>query len=164
MVYLTADELMHYSNDERKKWHSWLIAKPQAMSAPVQLQGRFPTVGSLIDHIFLVERPHLQRLTGETPMADQTGVANTDVAGLFAFGDAAREDLLNYSRPLSEEAAKVPRTFDVRGQRATMTARKLLLHILIHEIRHWAQVTLALRNAGHEPPGNRDLFHSDALK
>ena len=45
-----------------------------------------------------------------------------------------------------------------------MTARKLLLHILIHEIRHWVQVTLALRNAGHEPPGNRDLFHSDALK
>ena len=29
MVYLTADELMHYSNDERKKWHSWLIANAQ---------------------------------------------------------------------------------------------------------------------------------------
>ena len=112
-MHLTADELMPYRNDERKKWHSWLIAKPQAMSAPVQLQGRLPTVGSLIDHIFLVERRHLQRLTGETPMADQAGVANTDVAGLFAFGDAAREDLLNYSRSLSEEAAKVPRTFDV---------------------------------------------------
>ena len=143
MVHLTADELMHYSNDERKKWHSWLIAKPQAMSAPVQLQGRFPTVGSLIDHIFLVERPHLQRLTGETPMADQTGVANTDVAELFAFGDAAREDLLHYSRSLSEEAAKVPRTFDVRGQRTAMTPRKLLFHIVIHQIRHWAQVALA---------------------
>jgi len=163
-VHLTADELMHYSNDERKKWHSWLIAKPQAMSAPVQLQGRFPTVGSLIDHIFLVERRHLQRLTGETPMADQTGVTNTDVARLFTFGDAAREDLLNYSRSLSEEAAKVPRTFDVRGQRTAMTPRKLLFHIVIHEIRHWAQVALALRNGGHEPPGDHDLSYSDALK
>src|SRR5213594_1171405 len=139
MVHLTADELMHYSNDERKKWRSWLIAKPQAISAPVQLQGRFPTVGSLIDHIFLVERRHLQRLTGQTPLAEGTGVADTDVAGLFAFGDAVREDLVQYARSLSEDDAKTVRQFEVRGQRVAMTPRKLLFHILIHEIRHWAQ-------------------------
>ena len=35
------------------------------MDAAVQPGGRLPTVGKLIDHIFLVERRHLQRLTGE---------------------------------------------------------------------------------------------------
>ena len=35
---------------------------PEAIDAPVQPGGRLPTVGKLIDHIFLVERRHLQRL------------------------------------------------------------------------------------------------------
>lgn len=164
MVQLTAGELVDYSNGERKKWNRWLVDKPEAMSALAQRQGRFPTVGSLIDHIFLVERRHLQRLTGKTPLADETGVADTDVAGLFAFGNAVREDLVQYTRSLSEAEAKTVRQFEVRGQRVAMTPRKLLLHILIHEIRHWAQVALALRNAGHEPPGDHDLFNSDAME
>lgn len=164
MVHLTADELVAYTNGERKKWNRWLVDKPEAMSLPAQRQGRFPTVGSLIDHIFLVERRHWQRLTGQTPLADETGVADTDVAGLFAFGNAVREDLVQYTRSLSEADAKTVRQFEVRGPRVAMTPRKLLLHILIHEIRHWAQVALALRNAGHEPPGDHDLFNSDAME
>jgi uncharacterized damage-inducible protein DinB len=164
MPHLTTDELIDYTNGERKKWYQWLVANPQAMSVPAQRQGRFPTVGSLIDHIFLVERRHLQRLRGQSPIADQTGVADTDVAGLFAFGDMVRKDLVHHARSLSEDAAGTVHQFDVRGQRVAMTPRKLLLHIFIHEIRHCAQIALALRNAGHEPPGNHDLFYSDALE
>src|SRR5437867_4738577 len=100
MVHLTGDELVAYTNGERKKWNRWFVDKPQGMSVPAQRQGRFPTVGSLIDHIFLVERRHLQRLTGQTPLAEETGVADIDVAGLFAFGDAVREDLVQYARSL----------------------------------------------------------------
>jgi uncharacterized damage-inducible protein DinB len=164
MPHLTTDELIDYTNGERKKWHQWLAANPDAMSVPAQRQGRFLSVGSLIDHIFLVERRHLQRLKGQSPIADGTGVADTDVAGLFAFGDKAREDLVEYARSLGEDAARTVHQFDVRGQRVAMTPRKLLFHIFIHEIRHWAQVALALRNGGHEPPGNHDLFNSDALE
>jgi uncharacterized damage-inducible protein DinB len=49
-------------------------------------------------------------------------------------------------------------------QRLAMTARKLLFHVLIHEIRHWAQITLAVRLAGFEPPGEHDLVFSPALR
>jgi uncharacterized damage-inducible protein DinB len=45
-----------------------------------------------------------------------------------------------------------------------MTSRKLLFHILVHEIRHWAQIALAVRLAGIEPPGDHDLMYSRALK
>jgi uncharacterized damage-inducible protein DinB len=45
-----------------------------------------------------------------------------------------------------------------------MSARKLLFHILMHEIRHWAQIALAVRLAGLEPPGDHDLFYSRALQ
>jgi uncharacterized damage-inducible protein DinB len=56
------------------------------------------------------------------------------------------------------------RTFDVRNQQWPMTPRKLLFHILVHEIRHWAQISLAVRLAGLEPPGDHDLFFSRALR
>ena len=39
-----------------------------------------------------------------------------------------------------------------------------MFHILLHEIRHWAQIALAVRLAGLEPPGEHDLFHSRALR
>ena len=74
MPHLTSDELIDYTNGERKKWHQWLAANPDAMSVPAQRQGRFLSGGSLIDHIFLVERRHLQRLMGQSPIADRTGV------------------------------------------------------------------------------------------
>ena len=45
-----------------------------------------------------------------------------------------------------------------------MTPRKLLFHILLHELRHWAQVALAVRLAGFDPPGDHDLFYSHALQ
>ena len=45
-----------------------------------------------------------------------------------------------------------------------MSPRKLLFHILMHEIRHWAQVALAVRIAGFEPPGDHDLIDSRALR
>ena len=58
---LAYDELLRYTSAERDKWRRWLTTNPSAMEAPVQPDGRLPTVGRLIDHIFLVERRHLQR-------------------------------------------------------------------------------------------------------
>ena len=40
-----------------------------------------------------------------------------------------------------------------------MTRRRLLAHIVIHEIRHLAQIALAARAAGVEPPGEHDLIY-----
>ena len=55
-------------------------------------------------------------------------------------------------------------TFVVREQTWPMSSRKLLFHILLHEIRHWAQIALAVRLAGFEPPGDHDfLLARDAL-
>jgi uncharacterized damage-inducible protein DinB len=65
---------------------------------------------------------------------------------------------------LDDDVADQMRTFVVRDAQWPMTSRKLLFHILVHEVRHWAQVALAVRLAGFEPPGDHDLFFSKALK
>jgi uncharacterized damage-inducible protein DinB len=75
-----------------------------------------------------------------------------------------RRELEQYIRALDDEQADEVMTIDIRGRQWTMTPRKLLLHILVHEIRHWAQIALAVRLSGLEPPGDHDLLFSKALK
>ncbi len=159
---ITFDELVRYTNDERDKWRRWLSQHATALDAPVQPGGRLPTVGKLIDHIFLVERRHLQRLTSQ-PLSEATGLTGNNAPPLFDYGASVRRELEQYVADLGDDEVDTIRTFEVRDKKWPMTPRKLLFHILLHETRHWAQIALAARLAGFEPPGDHDLFFSNAL-
>ena len=163
MLALGFDELVRYTDEERARWRRFLVSHPEALEAVVQPSSRFATVGQLIDHVFLVERRHLQRLRGE-PVVEKTGLTGNNAPPLFDYGASVRRELEQYVRQLDEDEADQLRTFDVRNQQWPMTPRKLLFHILLHEVRHWAQIALAVRLAGLEPPGDHDLFFSRALR
>jgi uncharacterized damage-inducible protein DinB len=157
-------ELMRYTQEERDTWRTWFAAHPDALAVEVQPGGRYPTVGTLIDHIFLVERRHLQRLT-DAPLDAKTGLSGHHAPPLFDYGASVRRELEQFASDLDEDIADEPRTFTVQSSGdVVLTPRKLLFHILLHETRHWAQVALAIRRAGLEPPGKHDLFYSKALK
>ena len=157
------DELVRYTNGERDKWRGWFTINPAAIEAPVQPGGRLPTVGRLIDHIFLVERRHLQRLTAQ-PLSETTGLTGNNATPLFDYGASVRRELEQFVGDLGDDDAETVRTFEVRDRQWPMTPRKLLFHILVHETRHWAQIALAVRSAGFDPPGDHDLFFSKALR
>jgi uncharacterized damage-inducible protein DinB len=160
---LSIDELLRYSNAERDKWRGWLARHPEAMDVTVQPGGRHATVGKLIDHIFLVERRHVQRLM-DVPVATRTGLTGNNAPPLFDYGASVRREFEQYVGDLDEEVGDQLRQFEVREQQWMMSPRKLLFHTLLHEIRHWAQIALALRLNGLEPPGDHDLFYSKALR
>jgi uncharacterized damage-inducible protein DinB len=160
---LSYDELLRYTSDERDKWRRWLQSHPDAMDVTLQPGGRFPTVGKLIDHVFLVERRHLQRLTGD-PVSESTGLTGTNAPPLFDYGASVRRELEQFAELIDEDEANEPRPIVFQEQTLEMSPRKLLFHILVHEIRHWAQVALAVRLAGFEPPGDHDLIDSRALR
>ena len=160
---ISYQELLRYTGGERERWRAWFLANPAAMDAPVQTGGRLPTVGKLIDHIFLVERRHLQRLT-DAPLAQSTGLTGNNAPPLFDYGSSVRRELEQFVAVLDPDVADEVRSLNVRDRQWPMTSRKLLFHILVHEIRHWAQVALAVRLAGYEPPGDHDLFFSAALR
>lgn len=163
MIVLTLDELFAYTDEERGKWRIWFDAHPAALDVRLQQGGRFATVAALVDHIFVVETRHLARLQGER-VPEASGVANGDAAALFAYAARTREGLRSFAAKLDDvEAAKVY-DFTVQSGTFRMTPRKLLLHICVHELRHWAQIALGVRQAGLNPPGNHDLFYSSALE
>jgi uncharacterized damage-inducible protein DinB len=163
MLQIGYHELLRYTSAERDKWRAWFMQHPAAMEAAVQPGGALPTVGKLIDHIFLAERRILQRLT-ETTLSSSTGLTGNNAPPLFDYGSSVRRELEQYAADLDADLADELRSFTIRDRAWLMSSRKLLFHVLIHEIRHWAQVALAVRLAGYEPPGEHDLFYSAALR
>jgi uncharacterized damage-inducible protein DinB len=162
-MHISFPELLRYTQEERDKWRAWFTAHPEALDVAVQPGGRFETVGALVDHVFLVERRHLQRLT-DAPLDTKTGLSGRHVPPLFDYGASVRRELEQFVSDLDDYVADEPRAFTVQSGDFVLTPRKLLFHILLHETRHWAQIALAIRNAGLEPPGNHDLFYSKALR
>ena len=154
-------ELLAYCDHERAKWRAWVEADPSRLSLPFQDGARFPTIGSVLDHVFLVERRHLSRLEGATP-PESTGVPGGDVKGLFEYAALVRADFTRYVTTLDDAAAAQPFTFTIPAGPMTMSRRRLATHVVLHEVRHLAQVALAARAAGVAPPGDHDLFFFDA--
>ena len=149
--------LIEYSNHERAKWKAWIAAEPSRLALAFQPAGRFPTIGSLFDHLFLVERRHLSRLEGAVP-PEATGVAPGDWQGMLEYGDLVRADLKRYVAELEADEADQVLTFTGPFGTFSMTRRKLAVHILLHELRHLAQIAYAARLAGVEPPGSHDYI------
>jgi len=156
---LRLEELLGYSDHERAKWRAWIAANPTRLSLPVQADGRFATIGALLDHIFLVERRHLSRLEGATP-PESSGVSPNDWQGLFDYAELVRADFRTYVTELDDARGSEAITFAALSAPSgvSMTRRKLATHTVLHEVRHLAQIALAARAAGHTPPGEHDLF------
>ncbi len=157
-VSVDLQHLIAYTDHERMKWKTWLATDSGArLAIPFQSGAKFPTVGSLLHHVFWVEDRHLSRLAGH-PLPD-TDISHDDLQALFAFGDRVRENLRQYVTEIDEKRFSEPITFSLRGgPMITVLRRKLAAHILLHEIRHFAQIAYAVRVAGFEPPGEHDYF------
>ncbi|MEO5895158.1 MAG: DinB family protein [Vicinamibacterales bacterium] len=160
---LAFEELRRYTDEERAKWRRFFSDHPGALELPIQQSGRFPTIGKLVDHIFLTERRHLQRLRDEPPVSS-TGLTGNNAPPLFDYGASVRRELEQYVADADDDVANQLRTIDLREQQWSVTPRKLLFHILLHEIRHWAQIALAVRLAGIDPPGDHDFFFSRSIR
>ena len=100
-------------------------------------------------------------MEGATP-PDSTGVEAGDVKGLFEYADLVRADFRRFVTTLDDAAAAQPFSFTIPTGAMTMSRRKLATHVVLHEVRHLAQMALAARAAGVTPPGDHDLFFFDA--
>lgn len=159
---ISLDELLGWTAEERSKWLPWLKKHPGALDVPVQPGGRFPTVGALIDHIFLVEVRHTHRLQGKE-LPTETGITHGDTDALFRYAARGREAVHRYVPTLSPADLNKPRDVVVASGTYPLSPRKLLFHMALHEVRHWAQIASVLRMAGFTPPGDHDLFYSKSI-
>src|SRR5215210_1921387 len=104
---LAFDELRRYTDEERGTWRRFFLEHPGALELPLQPSVRFPTVGKLVDHIFLTERRHLQRLRDE-PLVASTGLTGNNAPPLFDYGASVRRELERYVEEADDDLANQP--------------------------------------------------------
>jgi uncharacterized damage-inducible protein DinB len=156
---LSIEELIAYTDEERAKWEEWFAAHGDE---PLKIRpsgDAHASVGALILHIFGPEMQYLQFLRDED-LTDYTNEPTSPAAELFAFGRRTRSLMRAWSRDAKEENWE--RLYEPQDG-VRVSARKITAHILTHEIRHWAQIAMLMRQNNLAPPGNHDLLFSKAL-
>jgi uncharacterized damage-inducible protein DinB len=147
---VSLSELMEFTGWERSQWRERLSAHGDAalgIGVGAHGDGRFETVGDLAKHIFIAEKHHVDRLSNR-PITDVSTIPGDSVQEVFAFGERSRRDLAAFVAAEPADDWDAPREYNINGKMVSVTPRKFIAHILLHEVRHWAQIATILRLHG----------------
>lgn len=160
MRHATLEHLVEYTGWQRDLWQTWFEREgpgPLALTTGPNGDGRFPTIGALIRHIFSAELRYMERIAA-LPLTDPASVPSNEATALFQFGTVSRGRFRELLRTLPPPEWVRPREFTLLNATVRLSPHKIVLHVLTHEIRHWAQVATLLRLQGHVGAGQDLLF------
>ncbi len=153
---------MRYTDEERERWENWFHENGEELLKMPVAGDRDSTIGALILHIFGPELRYVERLRDQ-PVTEYRGRPSDNLAQVFGFGMETRKVLRGYVRDAAPRDWERLVSFDLGGRHYRASVRKIVFHVLLHEIRHWAQVARLMRERGFVPPGDHDLITSTAL-
>ena len=157
---LSLSELLQYVNQETAHWREFFQCNPPALDVAVSIAGT-KSVRDMLQHIFAVELRYAERLNDDaevTPYERHTGKSAEE---LFAMGEQARRMLVEYLAKASD-LDRVLTFPTLTSGTLSASKRKIAIHMLLHGVRHWAQLATALREAGFAT-GKHDFIFSNVM-
>ena len=162
-MHLTVEELLQYTDEERARWEQWFRDNAEdLLKVPIQ-SDRENTIGALVLHIFGSELRFVQRLNGEL-LTEYRHLPCQHIDESFGFGIESRKALRRFVHRAAAADWERILEFEIAGHLYNASVRKIVFQVLLHEIRHWAQIAKLLRERGFIPAGNHDLLASSALE
>jgi len=146
----------------RELWGALEAVPDEVLSRPLLGGERFHCIKDLLFHIAVVEdswlhedieqnEPVLMRMPA---LKDTTGgpeYAGFPLSTLLDYWRAVEQSTLGYLDTLTDgELERAVRLHDAPEQ--CYTVRGLLWHVMLHEVRHTAQIAVLLRTQGIKPP------------
>jgi uncharacterized damage-inducible protein DinB len=162
MVVFSIDEWIRANAAETRHWQQWFRQHPQALDAPTDI-AQAGKVRDLVLHIVAVDQRYSERLCGKevTPYEQMP----TEVDALFARADETFDQLRKYAQQAQQDDLRCEIEFATRSAGTLKaTKRKILIHTLMHSVRHWAQLATALRKAGYKTDWPHDLLFSEVIE
>jgi uncharacterized damage-inducible protein DinB len=101
----------------------------------------------LVRHIFSAEKRYVKRLSGRS-LTDTASIPNDNIEELFQFGRQSRNEFAELVETFPAQEWDTPKDFKILNFSVRTTPRKIVVHVLMHEIRHWAQIGTMLRLNG----------------
>ena len=163
-------EMYDYLVRTRRDLRATLEATPDAiLSQPLIAADRFRCLKDMLFHVIEVEDGWVQGDIRRRPMVQEQFQSLRASPGGPAFADVPLSLLLDYWSAVENESCEfIPTLSEVDLARVVavedwpekqLTVSGLLWHVMIHEIRHTAQMVVLLRNAGVRPPSLDLLFY-----
>ncbi len=158
---ISFEDLLRYEEGEARKWQDWLAHNPAALDLPVSDE---KNVRRLVLHLHAVAHRNIQRLLGE-PQTPNEQFPQATLDDLFHIGRETRAKIREFLVRTPEEDLGRVRNFQSASLgKIAATPRKLIMHGLVHGIRHWAQIAAALRAHGYRTDWQHDVLFSEAVK
>jgi uncharacterized damage-inducible protein DinB len=159
-VGITLEELLAWNDETARYWKAYLEANPQVLPLPCDV-GPATTVQEFVRHIWAAELRWGQRLAG-LPVIAKEQVPEGPLDALFALHLQAVE-VYRGLLAASDEAWGKPYVLEfewIPPEARAVSRRKIALHALFHSLRHWAQLTTLLRQAGFPSGFKGDMIFS----
>jgi len=160
------DTLLRYNENETARWREWLNQQSEAvLQIPAGDTAReLGTVRDLLFHIQIVEWVYAKVLHNESWENEWQEFDRTALSGIFAVAKEAQPKLRAFADSATEAQLAQPYKITARsGQSVSGSGRKFLTHVILHSIRHWAQLAMRLREHGHATDWQHDFVFSDVL-
>ena len=152
-------DLLAYTDYLAQRWFNYFESNPAALD--VNVGGRTPTLRDLVTHIFQVEDffSDLLLQAGAGATARPAPMASGSLEELRGMHLRAHKKLAQYIDSASEEMLQRTRTLGP----VTVSDRKTLAQALLHGVHHWAQVAMAVRQAGFPAEKPQDIIASPVM-
>ena len=152
-------DLLAYTDYLAQRWFSYFERNAAALE--VEIGGRTPKLRDLVTHIFQVEDFFadllLQQGAGATGRPAQ--MSSKSLEELRGMHQQAHKKLAQYIDSVSDEALQRTRTLGP----VTVSDRKTLAQAVLHSVHHWAQVAMAVRQAGFPAEKPQDIIASPVM-
>jgi uncharacterized damage-inducible protein DinB len=156
--------LAAYVDGETERWREWLEGAPAGVLDLPLGPGSDGTVRTLVKHVFAVELRYAQRLVGE-PVSGYEELADGTIGELWEIHRTAASLRDRFLREATPEALDRVLVSDTRRLgRIEASAHTVVVHTLVHGIRHWAQVATVLRQHGYGGLWEHDWLLSPAVR
>lgn len=156
MVAFTGLELVEWVEQTSLQWKRLIAAHPEILTFPCDIR-ETKSVAELLQHIVAVELRYAERLH-ELPQTDYSSIPFDTVDRLFATHARA----MGMLRPLLErDTAWWETVLEMQTRSAgtlRATRRTVLLHLLTHSVRHYAQLGTLVRHHGIAPDFQMDYL------
>lgn len=162
VVAITGIELQEWVEVTSRGWKRLISAHPEILAFPCDIR-ETKSVAQLLQHIVAVELRYAERLNAlaETPYES---IPFDSVEVIYATHDRAMELL----RPLMDRDERFWETvLEIKTRSAGIfraTRRTMLVHLLMHSIRHYAQLATLARRQGVPPDWRMDYPYDASIQ
>jgi len=155
---LTGSELLSWNEETSERWRTFLTANPSILALECDIAGT-KTAAELLQHIVVVELRYAERIA-RLPEHDYSAASFTSIEELYGIHDRA---VALYKENLARGIDWNERIeFMTRSYGPIKSSFKtLLVHGLMHSIRHYAQLGTLVRQHGYKPDWLGDYMAMD---